>query len=135
MPYGAMKGRGESMPVNPYQKYKQQSVMTMTQGEMLVRLYDEIIKQCNGAIMYMEENNVAKTNEALLRSQRILTHLRSTLNFKYDIANNLDALYEYFNRRLVEANIHKDKKPIEEVIPMVTDLRDAYAQAERLSRT
>ena len=109
--------------------------MTMTQGETLVGLYDEIIKQCNGAIMYMEENNVSKTNEALLRSQRVLNHLRSTLNFKYDIANNLDALYEYFNRRLVEANIHKDKKPIEEIIPMVTDLRDAYAQAERLTRT
>ena len=41
------------MPVNPYQKYQQQSVMTMTQGEMLTKLYNEIIKQFSGAAMYM----------------------------------------------------------------------------------
>ena len=31
------------MALNPYQKYQQQSVMTMTQGEMLTKLYDEVI--------------------------------------------------------------------------------------------
>ena len=35
------------MAFNPYQKYQQQSVMTMTPGEMLTRLYDELIKQLN----------------------------------------------------------------------------------------
>ena len=35
------------MPVNPYQKYQQQSVMTMTPGEMLLKLYDEVITQLN----------------------------------------------------------------------------------------
>ena len=33
------------MPVNPYQKYQQQSIMTMTPGELLLKLYDETVKQ------------------------------------------------------------------------------------------
>ena len=55
------------MPVNPYQKYQQQSVMTMTQGEMLTKLYNEIIKQFSGAAMYMREPepNITEINRAL----------------------------------------------------------------------
>lgn len=122
------------MPVNPYKRYKEQSVMTMTQGEMLVRLYDEIIKQMQYATVYIQENNVEKTNIALKKAQKILYHLQSTLNFKYEISNNLWSLYDYFIHRLVEANVKKKTEPIEEIIPMVTDLKDAYSQAERLSR-
>ena len=32
------------MKNNPYQSYKQQSVMTMTQGDMLTLLYDGVLK-------------------------------------------------------------------------------------------
>jgi len=37
------------MVQNPYQKYQQQSVMTMTPGEMLLKLYDGTITQLNAA--------------------------------------------------------------------------------------
>ena len=59
------------MPVNPYQKYQQQSVMTMTQGEMLTKLYNEIIKQFSGAAMYMREPepNITEINRALQKGQ------------------------------------------------------------------
>ena len=43
------------MPVNPYQQYQRQSVMTMTQGEMLTKLYDEVIKQMSGAKICLTE--------------------------------------------------------------------------------
>lgn len=122
------------MPMNPYAKYQQQSVMTMTQGEMLVKLYDEILKQLNGAVAYLAENDYGKANQALQKAQRIVSHLRATLNFKYDISRNLDSLYDYFNRKLVDANISKNPAPINEVIPMIGELKDSFAQAERLAR-
>lgn len=122
------------MPLNPYSKYKEQSVMTMTPGEMLIRLYDEAIKQLSGAVLYIGEKSYGKANTAMQKTQKILSYLTSTLNFKYDIANNLEALYDYFNYQIVNANIHKDAKLIEEIIPMITGLRDAFAQADRLSK-
>ena len=108
--------------------------MTMTQGEMLIKLYDEAVKQLSGAVLYIGEKDYEKANTALQKTQKVLTYLTNTLNYKYDIANNLAALYDYFNFRIVDANIHKDVALLEEIIPMISGLRDAFAQADRLSK-
>lgn len=122
------------MAMNPYQKYKQQSVMTMTAGEMLLRLYDEVITQLSAVRQFHEQKDYQKSNEALQKSQRILNYLSQTLDPQYEISANLSALYEYFNRRLLEANLHKDNAPVDEVLPMIAELRDSFAQADKANR-
>lgn len=122
------------MLANQYEKYKQQSVMTMTQGEMLLKLLDEVIKQLTYGVMCIEKKDFFNSNKSFQKSQRIINHLRATLNFKYDISNNLDTLYEFFNSKIVKANVSKDIQPIDEILPMITELRDSFVEAERLSR-
>lgn len=122
------------MPVNPYEKYKQQSVMTMTQGEMLVKLYEETVKQLSGAVIYIQDKDYVRANQSLQKSQKILKHLKSTLNYKYEVSNNLADLYDFFIRKIVEANIKKDSAPLIDVIPMVDELRDTFGKADRISR-
>lgn len=122
------------MAVNPYEKYKQQSVMTMTQGEMLVKLYEEVIKQLSSALISIEKKDYSSSNESLQKAQKILGYLKSTLDFKYEVSNNLSMLYDFFIQRLIDANIKKDTAIIEEVIPMVAELKDAFSQADRLAR-
>ena len=107
------------MQKNPYQAYKQQSVMTMTQGEMLNKLYEEAAKQLSFAEVYMKDKDYTKTNDELQRAQRILNHLRATLNLDYDFSNNLAALYEFFVSKIIEANVKKKPEPIREILPMV----------------
>lgn len=123
------------MTRNPYQKYQQQSVMTMTQGEMLRKLYDGIIKEINGAILYINQKNYTDANNSLQKAQRILNHLRTTLNFKYEVSNNLSSLYDYFINQIVQANMKKDTALLDEVLQMVTELRDAFVQADKNTRT
>ena len=123
------------MPVNPYQKYQQQSVMTMTPGEMLLKLYDEVITQLNAVRQFNEEKDIPGANAALKKAQRIITYLNQTLDFQYEIPGSLSALYDYFLRRLVEANVHKDNGPIDEVLPMIQELRETFAQADKNSRS
>lgn len=123
------------MPMNPYQKYQQQSVMTMTKGEMLTRLYDETIKQLSAAVLFIGERDYAGTNRALQKSQQILRYLKATLDFKYKISADLNALYDFFIDQTVQANIKKQTAPLEDIIPMVQDLRDAFAQADRNTRS
>ena len=122
------------MQTNPYQTYKQQSVLTMTPAEMLLKLYDETIKQLSAAEIYIGEKNILKSNDALQRAQKILNYLKATLNFEYDISNNLSALYDYFVRLIVQANVQKSSEPIREVLPMVQELRDTFAQAAKQSK-
>ena len=44
---------------------------------------------------------------------------------------NFRRLYDYFYRRLQEANLKKNKPPIEEVIQHLRDLRESWAEMLR----
>lgn len=119
------------MPVNPYQKYQQQSIMTMTPGELLLKLYDETIKQLRYGELALQQNQYERANTSLQKAQRIISHLNKTLAMEYEIAQNLEALYDFFSYKITQANVHKDAAHITEILPMVIDLRDAFAQAEK----
>lgn len=123
------------MVQNPYQKYQQQSVMTMTPGEMLLRLYDEVITQLTAARRFNEMKDISGANAAFQKAQRIIRYLDQTLDPQYEISQNLSALYDYFLRRLVEANSKKSNEPVDEVLPMIGELRETFYQADRASRT
>lgn len=122
------------MAFNPYEAYTQQSVMTMTPGEMLNKLYDETVKQLRYAEVYLEKKDYGKVNGALQKAQRILNYLRNTLDFQYEVSKGLDALYEYFIQQIVKANIHKDAAPLAEIIPMLSELQQTFIQADKLAR-
>ena len=119
---------------NAYQKYQQQSVTTMTQGEMLIKLFDDTIKQLNAFKQFNDTKDYEMANTASKKAQQIIQYLDSTLNFKYEISNNLNALYEYFIHQLVQANLHKDNAIVDEVLSMVCDLRETFIQADKNAR-
>jgi len=58
----------------------------------------------------------------------------TTLDMKYEVSHNLMALYDYLHRRLVEANTRKDVAALEEVLRFVTELRDTWAEAVKITR-
>lgn len=122
------------MQNNPYQKYRQQSIMTMTTAEMIEALYNGLLKELNLAKLAFEKNNIAEINRSLQKAQKILNHMRSSLDHKYPIAENLDALYEYFIRVLIQANLKKKPDGIDDVIRMITSLRDTYNEADKKMR-
>lgn len=122
------------MTTKPYQAYKQQSVMTMTPGQMLTAVFDELIKQLRIAEIAFEDRNIAEINRALQKSQQIINELKTTLNFDYEISNNLNEIYNYLIRVIIDANIKKDPCEIPDTIAMVTELRDTFAEASRLAK-
>ncbi|MGL5973283.1 MAG: flagellar export chaperone FliS [Oscillospiraceae bacterium] len=119
---------------NAYQQYIDQSISTMTQGEMVVRLYDEIINQLNRAKIHIEDNDIENTNVSIQKIQRILNHLIATLDFQYDISKNLSSLYQFFLQRTLMAHVKKDITIINEILPLMIELKDTFAEGERLSR-
>lgn len=120
--------------MNPYNRYASQSVMTMTHGEMLIKLFDGAIRNMNQAKDAIGQKDYTRCNELLQKTQRIITYLNSTLDRKYEMSEDLSALYFFFNRRILQANAQKSVEIIDEVNGMVTELRDTFATADRLAR-
>ena len=116
------------MQYNPYQKYMQQSVSTMTPAQMLIALYDKAVTELKKAMIYIDEKNYAGANKSITRVEDIVDMLDSNLKVKYEISNNLAAIYDYLRRSLVQANIKKDKELVESLIPFFEELRDAYRE-------
>ena len=122
------------MAYNPYNRYAQQSVMTMTHGEMLTKLYEGLLKNIHIAINAIESKDYQTSNNALKKAQKIILYLLTTLDRKYPISSNLASLYDFFNYQIIEANIRKDVKPLNDIIPMISDLRDTFIECDRRAR-
>ena len=119
---------------NPYAKYKQQSIMTMTQGDMINLLFDETINRLNKGLAGLEAGDCEATNTHFKKAQAIISHLESTLDGQYPVSQNLSSLYEYFNYQIIQANIKKNPDPVREVLPMIMELKEAFAQADKQVR-
>ncbi len=123
------------MQTNAYARYKDQSLSTMAPGELLVKLYDELIKQCRLAVIYIQNKDLAAANNSLMKSQTIVSTLDSSLDMRFPISKDLHNFYLFFNKQLRKANLEKNVDAINELLPLMKDLRDSFAQAEKLSRS
>ncbi|HYE08649.1 MAG TPA: flagellar export chaperone FliS [Patescibacteria group bacterium] len=117
---------------NAYKQYQQNSINTATPQELTLMLYNGLVKFLKLAELGIEEKNIEKANNNIIRSQDIITEFMCTLDMQYEVSKGLSALYEYMNRRLIEANIKKDKAIVEEIIGYAEELRDTWAQAMKL---
>lgn len=119
---------------NPYAKYKEQSVMTMTQGDMVKLLFDETINRLNKGLASLEQKDYEGSNTHFKKAQAIISHLSSTLDHQYEVSQGLASLYEYFNYQILQANLKKTPEPVEEVLPLIAELKDAFYQADKQVR-
>ena len=117
-----------------YEKYNNSKVMTASPAELTLMLYDGAIKFSNIAIMAIEENNIEKANKNIIKVQRIIEEFRSTLDRKYPVAQDFDRVYVYLLRRLLEANMKKDKSILEEVNMHLRSMRDTWKEVMRINR-
>lgn len=116
------------MALNAAAKYQNNKIMTATPADLTLMLYEGAIKFCNIAITSIEEQDITKAHINIIKAQKIITELRTTLNFKYPVAKDFDVVYDYVYRRLVEANIKKEKDIIEEVLEHLREMRDTWKE-------
>ena len=97
-------------------------------------LYDGAIKFCNLAINAVEEGQIEMANTNIKKVEAIIAEFRATLNFKYPVAKDFDNVYEYLGRRLLEANLHKDKEILEEVLSHLRVMRETWTEVMKQSK-
>ncbi|MCM1567156.1 MAG: flagellar export chaperone FliS [Dehalobacter sp.] len=120
--------------INPYQQYKQNSIISADKGELTLLLYDGAVKSIKQGIKFIEEKKIQDVHNSIIKAQEIITYLSETLNMEYEISGNLSSLYEYINRRLFEANMKKDKYILDEALGLVVDLRDTWREAVKIAK-
>lgn len=113
---------------NPYANYANTKIQTATPAQLTLMLYDGAIKFCNLAIAAVENKEIEKANINIKKVESIIAEFRATLNFKYPVAKDFDNVYEYLARRLLEANLKKDKEILEEVLSHLRAMRDTWIE-------
>lgn len=114
--------------MDAYSHYRSQAVETAGPAQLVLMLYD-------GAIAALHRARLAEgaetVNRELLKAQDIVEHLQGTLDRTRggQIAGNLYALYAFCLERLLEANLRKELAALDDVEPVLVDLRDAWATA------
>ena len=96
---------------------------------LTLMLYNGCLKFIDDGIESLGKQDYESANNFFQRAQRIISEFRLTLNFDYEISNQLLPLYNYVYDRLVEGNIKSDLAQINEAKGIITELRDAWVQA------
>lgn len=117
------------MSYNAINKYQQNTVTTATPEELTLMLYNGALKFMNIGKLSIEDKDIQKKHEAIVRAQAIITELRATLDMDFEISNELDAFYSFILDKLLDANIGMDLKALDEAIEVTTDLRDTWKEA------
>ena len=121
------------MDMRGYQRYREESLNTMTQGELLLLLYDELVKRLRQADWEMGKQNYDNFEKAVDRAVEIIHYLSDTLDHRYPISGNLSRLYEYFCYELSRVKAGRNQEELMRVTRMVSELRDSFRQAEKTS--
>jgi flagellar protein FliS len=121
---------------NASSTYKETKIKTASQGQLVIMLYDEALKQLNLAIELLESDDtgskihgkIEQIGKSVMKAEEIITELMVSLDFEQggEIAKNLFSLYSWFNRELLEANIARDIRRIKTVKNMLSELRDVW---------
>lgn len=119
---------------NAYAQYNNSKVLTASPAELTLMLYDGAIKFCNIAIMGMEQKDIQKAHNNIMKVQKIIEEFRSTLDRKYPVAEDFDRVYVYLLQRLLEANVQKDPAILEEVNTHLRSMRDTWKDVMRINR-
>lgn len=109
-------------------KYKQNSIMTATPEELTLMLYDGAIKFMNIGKYSIENKDLEKAHTSLIRAQDIILELNYSLDMNQEISKELRELYEFVLSKLVDGNIQKDTRAIDEALNIVNEMRDTWKE-------
>lgn len=119
------------MNTNAIQHYKEQSINTMTPHELLLVLFDELVKRLIHCELAIDKENWGLFEVSVDRSMDILRHLDNTLDRQYPISRELHRLYDFFIFELNRVKASRNKTELVKILPMITDLRETFREASK----
>lgn len=120
---------GNQRALQQYQQMGMQSQVADANPHRLVRLMlDGALARIAAARGAMEAREVPKKGELIGKAIGLVEGLRVSLDADRggELAENLEALYDYMTRRLLEANVRNDTAILDEVSSLLREIRDGW---------
>jgi flagellar protein FliS len=121
---------------NNLNQYQQNQIMTASQEQILLMLYDGAISFCRQAIAASEAGDVAEKLGRISKVFAIVTEFSNSLNHEIggEIASDLDALYHFMLRELGKARKETDGEALRNVERLLVDLRLTWGEAVEINK-
>ena len=115
---------------NVLSRYGTVQASTSSPGQLLVLLYDGLFRFLSEARVCIQEKRRGRAGELITKAHAILDTLTSTLDASHapELCANLEAVYFFCMQKLVTANIQLKTEPIDEVLRVLTPLREAWSE-------
>lgn len=117
--------------INQYSRVRTHGgVEAASPHQLTTMLFDGALNRIASARGHMERGEIAAKGECISRSIDIIGGLRSSLDMARggDLAERLDSLYDYMERRLLHANLHDDPHALDEVAELLRPIREAWGE-------
>jgi len=122
------------MAINAAITYQNNAIQTASPAELTLSLFEGAIKFSNIALMGLESGDMEKVHLNIVKAENIIMELRYTLDHKYPVAKEFEKVYTYIYRRLVEANVKKDRDMLEEALGYIREMRDTWKEVIKLTK-
>lgn len=98
--------------------------------EIIVTMFDILLGDLDEAetLISADEKDSYKINLTLRHAEAVIIHLKSALDFKYEIAGKLFSLYDYSQREITKAIYSFDKTHIENAKNVMGSLSEAFRE-------
>ena len=116
-----------------YRDQREQTISAMSSGELLLLLYDELVKRLMRAELALNKDYDLFEAD-VTRSLEIVRYLDDTLDRQYPVGRDLARLYDFFSYELNRVKAGRNRTELERVKAMVMELRDTFREAEKTSR-
>lgn len=117
------------MQPNPYGAYRLVQTQTASPAQLVLHLYEALLRDLARAEQQLELPHLESAHTSLVHAQDIVMELVASLDLEAgEIAQQLADLYQYMYGRLVEANVHKDRRATHEVFSLVERIHAAWMQ-------
>ena len=115
---------------NPYNVYKQNAVNMASSQQLLLMLLDGAVKYTKIARMAILNKDIARAHKELVRVQDIFLELMITMDKNTKYMEDLYNLYNFIKNELVKANMKKNIEIIDNVLPLIEDIRDMWYEVD-----
>ncbi len=121
---------------NAYNAYKNNSVNFASKDQLLLMLLEGAVKFAKIGKQAIMDKDIKKAHENIVKTQDIFYELMVTLDVEKggEWAQNLMNIYDFIVRRLIDANMKKNLDIMDEVIPLIEDVKDTWEQAYKISK-
>ena len=109
-------------------RYQKTNVATSGKMDLIILCYETVIQNLHASKRFIEDGEYEKKAKALQKALDILNELQSCLSFDKggQIAKNLDAIYAFITRRLLEGDVNNELAAYDESIRILGELKQGW---------